>query len=295
MSRKLLLIHGRAQQRKNSKALKQEWISSFREGLRKSGLDLPIEEEDIRFPYYGDTLEQLSAGSDPADAARVIVRGPESEAEKEFMRDVLAEVKAEAGITDEEVLAELGPEVLDRGPLNWGWVQGILKVIDRKVPFGSGASVALATKDVFDYLTKPAIRETINNGVRSAIHAGESTVVVSHSLGTLVAYNVLREAGPGGGLKVPLFVTVGSPLGVSRIRRSVAPTTFPPSVGSWFNAMDERDVVALYPLQPPHFQVNPAIINKTDVNNHTENRHGISGYLNDKEVAKRIHDALVGG
>jgi hypothetical protein len=293
MSRKLVFIHGRAQQRKNSKALKQEWISSFREGLRKSGLNLPIAEEDIRFPYYGDTLDQLSAGMDPADAARVIIRGPESEAQKEFMRDVLAEVKEKAGISDEEVLAELGPEVLDRGPLNWGWVQGILKVIDRKVPFGSGASVALATKDVFDYLTKPVIHDTINNGVRAAIQAGESTVVVSHSLGTVVAYNVLRKAGPGSGLKVPLFVTVGSPLGVTRIRQSLAPTTFPPNVGSWFNAMDERDVVALYPLERPHFHVNPAIINKTDVNNHTENRHGIAGYLEDAEVAKRIHDALV--
>ena len=31
---------------------------------------------------------------------------------------------------------------------------------------------------------------------------------------------------------------------------------------------------------------------KTDVCNPTENRHGISGYLGDKEVARRIYDAL---
>lgn len=293
MSRKLVFIHGRAQQRKDSKALKQEWIVSFREGLSKSGLPLPIGEEDIRFPYYGDTLEQLSSGMNPSDAARVIIRGPESEEEEEFIREVLAEVKAKAGITDEEVLAELDQAVVDRGPLNWGWVQGILKVIDRKVPFGSGASVALATKDVYDYLKKPLVRQIINKGVRAAVKSNEPTVVVSHSLGTVVAYNILRETGDTEDWDVPLFVTLGSPLAVTRIRETLRPTTFPSCVKSWFNAMDERDVVALYPLESPHFVVNPQIVNQRNVNNHTENRHGISGYLNDAEVAKRIHDALV--
>ena len=293
MTKKLVFIHGRAQQRKDSKALKQEWIASFREGLRKNGLSLPIEEEDIRFPYYGDTLEQLSAGHDPADAAKVIIRGPESEREREFIQDVIAEVKAKAGITDAEVLTEMGAELLEKGLVNWEWVQGILKVIDRKVPFGSGASVALATKDVFDYLTKAAVRTMINSGVREAIQGNESTVVVSHSLGTVVAYNILREVKESEGWDVPLFVTLGSPLAVTRIKQSIAPIVFPACVGSWFNAFDERDVVALYPLESPHFDVNPTITNKKDIKNHTENRHGISGYLEDAEVAKRIHDELV--
>ena len=64
--------------------------------------------------------------------------------------------------------------------------------------------------------------------------------------------------------------------------------------GGWFNAMDQRDVVALYPLDGTHFPIDPAIENKTDVDNDTENRHGISGYLTDKVVAKRIYDALAG-
>jgi hypothetical protein len=63
-------------------------------------------------------------------------------------------------------------------------------------------------------------------------------------------------------------------------------------VKKWFNAMDERDIVALYPLSKKYFQVTPQIENKTDVQNPTENRHGISGYLGDPEVARRIHAAL---
>lgn len=293
MPKKLVFIHGRAQQNKDSIALKGEWIAAFREGLAKNGLQLPIAETDIRFPYYGDTLEQLVKGVSPADAAKVIIRGPKSEAEKEFVLDVLEEVRKKLKITTKEVDAEIPAAVVERGPLNWGWVQGILKVIDRKVPFGSGASIALFTKDVFEYLTKTGISTAIDTGVLQAIQPKEPTVVVAHSLGTVVAYNILRREGKSRQWDIPLFVTVGSPLGVKKIRQSLSPTSFPECAKSWFNAFDERDVVALYPLQDPHFKVTPKITNKTDVKNHTENRHGIAGYLDDPVVAKKIYDALI--
>lgn len=295
MPRKLVFVHGRAQQNKDAIALKKEWIAAFREGLRANGLELPIAESDIRFPYYGDTLHQLAQGVDPAIAANVIVRGtgPADQAEKKFMQEVLEEVRENAGITEEEIDEEIPADVVERGPLNWGWVQGILKVIDRRVPFGSGASVALFTRDVYQYLTSIGIRDTIESGVLQAIQPGEPTVVVGHSLGSVVAYNLLRREGKSRNWDVPLYVTVGSPLGVTRIRKSLAPISHPSCVKSWFNALDERDVVALYPLARPHFDVDPVIENKRDVSNQTENRHGISGYLNDPEVAKRIYDAIV--
>ena len=61
--------------------------------------------------------------------------------------------------------------------------------------------------------------------------------------------------------------------------------------------MDQRDVVALYPLDATSLPLDPsdpAVENKLDVRNKTENRHGIAGYLDDQEVARRIHAALVG-
>jgi hypothetical protein len=60
--------------------------------------------------------------------------------------------------------------------------------------------------------------------------------------------------------------------------------------------MDERDVVALYPLTPDEFPLEPLepkIVNFTGVRNETKNRHGISGYISDKNVAKSIFDALI--
>jgi hypothetical protein len=63
-------------------------------------------------------------------------------------------------------------------------------------------------------------------------------------------------------------------------------------VARWVNAFDPRDVVSLYPLDLANFSVTPAIENHAGVRNHTDKRHGIVGYLDDPEVARRVLDAL---
>jgi hypothetical protein len=299
MSRQLVLIHGRAQQDKDSKALKAEWLDALAEGLAKSNLKLPIAETEVRFPYYGDTLRDMVDGKPAESAAEIVVRGTETSTdEQEFTRKVLEEIRKKNDITTQQIAEVSGQDVVDRGALEWEWFQGVLRAIDRYVPHGSGSSIALFTHDVYCYLKDDDIRKHIEDGVSAAMTPGVPTVVVSHSLGTVVAYNLFRREGHLRGWKVPLFITVGSPLGIEEIRKTLkgfATTRCPECAEGWFNAMDERDVVALYPLKPDRFPLNPAnpaIVNKTDVRNRTSNRHGISGYLDDKEVAKRIYDAL---
>src|SRR5437764_10959445 len=152
MSKQLVFVHGRAQENKDSIALKAEWIEAFNEGLAKSNLKLPIPETDVRFPFYGDTLYALVTGKNANDAAAIIIRGEDSDAdEKRFLQSVIEEVRKKAGITDEQIAAIAGQQVVDRGPLNWEWLQIVLQAIDRYVPHGSGGSIALATKDVYRY------------------------------------------------------------------------------------------------------------------------------------------------
>ena len=308
MSRQLVLVHGRSQQDKEPGALKAEWLEALDAGLARSGLSLPIDEADVRFPYYGDTLQDLTKGATPDAAAEVVVRGngdPESdgepdEDERRFLAAVLEEVRLRSGITEEQLASAGGEDVIERGPLDWQWVRATLRAVDRYIPHGSGTTLALATRDVFHYLSDPDARNTIDAGVRSALTPEREAVVVGHSLGSVVAYRVLRDATASGGLRIPLFLTVGSPLGVTEIRKRLKRSAIartPEVVQRWHNAMDIRDVVALYPLTPQHFPLNPVepgIENSTNVKNRTANRHGISGYLDDPGVAKLIYDGLVG-
>ncbi|MFI2810373.1 hypothetical protein [Microbulbifer sp. JSM ZJ756] len=292
--KELVFVHGRAQQFKNPTDLKSEWVDAFRRGLKKNGLDLPIPESNIRFPYYGQTLHDLVTGQSAEDVARVIVKGEDADQEKtEFLGAVFEEIRQRFDITDSQLREVGGHDVIERGFLNWERVQTILKAIDQYVPGASGATVALFTNDVYEYLANPGLQSVIDSGVRSAIDSSVETVVVSHSLGTVVAYSLLRREGQSLGWNVPLHVTLGSPLALQVIKRKLSPIGFPACVDRWFNAMDERDVVALYPLTADSFPVAPPIENKTDVRNHTKNRHGIAGYLDDEEVASQIYNALV--
>ena len=61
---------------------------------------------------------------------------------------------------------------------------------------------------------------------------------------------------------------------------------------SWYNAYDERDVVSLYPLDDSNFPVTPPMENFSNVKNHTSNRHGIAGYLDDTSVARKIVSSI---
>lgn len=289
----LVMIHGRSQQNKDSVALKEEWLASLRAGMAKTRLTMPVPDERVRFPYYGDALWDLVEGRPDGEVTEVIVRGSGGDRlEEKLVEEVAREVQERAGITDDQVMKMMDDDVIDRGPLDWEFTQGILRAVDRYVPFGSGASIALATRDVYRYLTNVAIRDAIETGVLAAMEPGVPTVVVSHSLGTVVAYNLLRREGKSRGWEVPVFITLGSPLGIRGIKKRLAPISHPECAGAWKNAMDERDVVALYPLTTRNFSVDPEIENKSDVDNHTRNRHGIAGYLEDPAVAAWIHQAL---
>ena len=291
----IVFVHGRSQQHKDAAALKAEWISAWRSGLERCGLALPLSAAQIRFPYYGDTLDQLAQGRSPAEAAAVIIKGiSEGDAEaRAFMQDVLLQIQRERGITDADIIALTGANVLDKSVLNWAWVQRLLETIDRRVPHASGAAIALGTNDVYQYLDNDQISATIEHGVRAALRPGVPTVVVAHSLGTVVAYKLLRREGEQQGWQVPLLVTLGSPLAVTALRKKLAPNRHPACVTRWFNAFDKRDVVALFALDKQHFPLDPPITNFDGVDNPTPNRHGISGYLDDPVVATTIYQAVL--
>ncbi len=285
---KLVFIHGRSQQGKDPVKLQETWEEAFDKGLENAGLSRPAGLE-IAFPYYGDELDKLLKELDTPLVADINERGAEPDPdEAEFRGELLQELAAHAGITEDEIRANYEGDVQHRGVANWEWVHSILKAFDKSEKVGELVLDAF-TRDVYVYLTKKAVSRRIDAIVSPHI-TDEPCVVVGHSLGSIVGYNVLRNTSN----KVVRYVTVGSPLGIQSIKRKLkSPLDMPATTGSWFNAMDEGDVVALYPLDKDHFPIDPAIKNKTDVQNPTDNQHGIIGYLPDVDVARAIMQALV--
>jgi hypothetical protein len=223
VNRELVFVHGRSQQHKDPGALKREWIDCLSAGLARNNLPLePIDDVVVRLPFYGDALAQMTWGTTPDDAAEVILKGepPLDAGAKRFMLAVFDELRDEYGVSDEEVLDATDEQITEKGPLNWPWVRAILQKLD-SLPHISAATIAMATYDVYQYLTNTVIRRKIDTGVMTAMTPGVESVVVGHSLGSVVAYTLLQRDGARQNWNVPLFVTVGSPLAVNAIRNLV--------------------------------------------------------------------------
>ena len=102
----------------------------------------------------------------------------------------------------------------------------------------------------------------------------------------------MKRASP---TNVLAFVTVGSPLGMKTIQRYLTkPAAFPTVIKSWFNGYDDADTVALRALDGNEFPGTPLITNKADIENATDNHHGIIHYLDKLAVATWIHQGLTG-
>jgi hypothetical protein len=286
---RIVFVHGRGQQGLDPVELKSNWLESLRLGATAIGRALP-DNLDVAFPYYGDILEKFTKAYDVPLTSDIKTRGGQGNDEfLAFQAEVAEALRQRSGVTDAQVDAEYGANPKSRGPLNWEWVQAILRALDKNGFGMSEAALELFTRDVFLYATRTGVRDEIDRVV-SATLTEQPTVVVGHSLGSVVAYHVLRSDSRS--LRVPFFLTVGCPLGVRPIRDQFRPLRFPTPVKSWFNAFDTRDVVALYPLDIDNFPVTPAIENYSNVKNSTANRHGIAGYLNDSHVAERLLNEL---
>ncbi len=284
----LVLVHGRAQQNLDPNELKSNWLDALRRGAEKQGRMLP-DTLSVAFPYYGDTLDRFARDFDIPLTSEVKTRGEVNDEFLVFQAEIAEAVRQRSGVTDAQVDAEYGSNPKPKGPLNWEWVQAILRALDKYAGGMNQTALETFTRDVFLYTTREGVRDEINRIVASAL-TEQPTVVVGHSLGSVVAYSVLRSDSRS--LRIPLFLTVGCPLGVRPIRDQFRPLRFPLPVKAWFNAFDTRDVVALYPLDKLNFPVTPEIENYSEVKNSTDNRHGIASYLDDSQVAKRLLDAL---
>ena len=284
---RIVFVHGRAQGGVNAGELKQSWVASLSAALDKKERKLPAS-IDIRFPYYGDELDRLVAELQLPLASGITARGDGTDPLLEFQAKLVDEMLQEAEVPDALVDAEYGDNPKPRGPWNWEWVQASLRALDRHTGLGKHV-VEQFTRDVYLYLNSSRVRTAINTIVGQDF-TGDNTIIVAHSLGTVVTYDLLRTSSSA--VTVPLLLTLGSPLGIRSIRNAFRPLKRPQNLGRWVNCYDDRDYVALYPLDEKHFALNPAIENYAGVKNNDPGRHSVLDYLANERVSDEILAAV---
>ena len=287
---RILMVHGRSQGGKVADALRDSWTKTLQQGFGAAHAVWPAG-IDIDFQFYADVLDALAANVGLPNSGNVVAKGAGGNPQfEQFMQSALAEMQQNAAISDVEVQATLDPSApQEKGVQNWWWVQAIARTIDRRLHYTTDFTIERFLRDVYVYVTQREVTRRVNSIVEASL-TSEPTIVIGHSLGSVVAYNVLRANRSK--LDIRAFITVGSPLGLRAISSKLGIVENPAGAGKWYNAYDERDVVALNPLDDRYFPADPAIENSNHVRNDTDNRHGIVGYLNDRHVAARVAAAL---
>jgi pimeloyl-ACP methyl ester carboxylesterase len=116
----------------------------------------------------------------------------------------------------------------------------------------------------------------------------EPQTIIAHSLGSVVAYRLLRDQR----LPCRRLITIGSPLGFRAVRELLdGKFTWPVGLTDWRNFYDKHDLVALGKPFAHSAEWRPRIIH-TEVDNRDFNSHGAMGYLKLPLVAAALSEVL---
>jgi hypothetical protein len=155
--------------------------------------------------------------------------------------------------------------------------------------------VGAFASDVVDYLYG-AFAEAMRAPVRQALLNGPRPgVVVAHSLGTIIAYDVLTE--PAFSSFDIQLVTLGSPLGIGNVQDRLRsgtgrPNPVPTPVKQWANFADFFDPVALDRTLGNEFSPPSDFADDETVNNPAQDNHALTGYLSIAVVRSAIVAAI---
>jgi hypothetical protein len=225
-------VHGIAQQQLGRHQLMEPWSLALTDGVEKATGDrkalIPLD-----VAYYGDLFH--------TDAQE----GTSKSAEEEISAwvaddDELSELwraAAELGVVE-----TINPvKAATRTPLA---LQSLFRSIDRH--FGAAAGVLFVgeLRQVRNYLTDPELKRQVHSRIEASV-TGETSVLIGHSLGSVVVAEFLAEHQD---LNLDLVMTAGSPLGLRMVRDRLSELALKPSrrsgIRRWVNIRDARDPVA---------------------------------------------------
>ncbi|RSN64386.1 hypothetical protein [Actinomadura sp. WAC 06369] len=298
MTATAVFVHGRRQEARDPEILARGWLAALNTGLGRAGLPA-LAPERVSLPYYGTALHDATA---ELAGARLRLEdlpadGPHAGAAPGTLDP---DLPADVGELERRLVADMAAalspdaprrEALEWSPdrlLSWDAARRLLSEIALRTRTDQWI-ITVHLRDVAVYLTHA--RDEVLAAVRRALPAAGPVVLVSHSLGTVVARDLL--AGADVRDRTVAWITAGSPLGLEAVQRNMRPpgARHPGPAVPWFSAYDVRDVVALgHPLRPAYGEP------LTDIRvENGDAPHLIERYLAHADVARPIGEALARG
>jgi len=294
----VLLIHGINNQNNSKENIEKTWSDALRSGAATAGLTIP---DDVKFiaAFYGDVLfeETESWNKNKPASSPMSVESPDEDYANDEVAALYLEFQKKYGISDEQISQELDDQDnfqaqkrMAKG-IHKSWLKAIARALEKVLP-SKGKRVARAfISQAAAYLHKPGLKEKIDDLVMTQIidelPKDEKVVIISHSLGTIVSYDLMRRLRRQ--VKVKLLLTAGSPLGIEIVKQRLGPPLIClPNVNKWVNVSDNEDFVALETRLTGETFGCDKITNIDQLDNGDEDAHDILKYLAHDVVAKEI-------
>jgi hypothetical protein len=282
-------VHGIGQQQLGAKQLLKDWAPALGDGIDAAlGHNPTRPEVNFKLGFYGKLFLPEIAARDSTDKdikkSGAAVADDLDPAEVEWFDDV----------ADEVVAPPIGaPEDLAAGtPADPEWVAKAIRLpgpsarlaawLDNQ--FGAAGSLLFFSdlRQVQRYQRDEGIADAARARVLDAAGDG-CTVLIGHSLGSVVAYEVACLTPPKG---LRLLVTLGSPLGLATVRRRLRHSG-PPDDIAWVNVVDPKDPVCCAGGVKPHW---PAAHDRLVHNG--DQPHSATRYLGKGQTGEAVARAL---
>ena len=268
-----------------------DWKSAICEGLaRNLGVDDAQERIGFHLVYWAQWLEReaIAPGKDKEPYVEAKDGGPLPRYQQRWLDNALGKVLDE--------VADPVDWVKSAPPTDWirthtGFDEAGVFLLQRRIV------------DLGTYYSNPGKRALLRGLLTEALqqHEGKRIMLVAHSMGSIVAYDVLRDFGRDRPeMAIDHLVTLGSPLGLpyvlSRIRQENAAVRTPSVVQRWTNIADRRDPVAVDVHLRDEYEPNDRAVAVKDIlalNMYRSpegkpNRHKIYGYLRTPEFSELV-------
>ncbi|WP_154140328.1 hypothetical protein [Photobacterium damselae] len=274
MRKHYIAIHGRSN-KPPAHILEDSWLRAINDGRRHVDQAL-INKSQFSMAYYADVFYQQPLYFDP----------------EPYLPDIPTNHAPTPLAVDEEHLSEMMEQ--NKWRLDNRFFEPLLSEfgVYRALNYLSKPLLRYWLTDVYHYFHDPAFALEIEKPLVRLLqqYRHHSITLISHSLGTVIAYNVLQKLAAQRTTQdiiIDKWITLGSPLGLASVKAQLernlqGSLAVPDNVSAWHNYSDKRDIVCIDGDLADDFARNNAGVSVQDfqvVNAYPGNPHKSYGYL----------------
>ncbi|HIF9155059.1 TPA: hypothetical protein ACX6PW_003782 [Photobacterium damselae] len=237
MNKHYIAIHGRSN-KPPAHILEDSWLRAINDGRKQTTQSL-INKSQFSMAYYADVFYQQPLYFDP----------------EPYLPDIPTNHSPIPLAVDEDHLSEMMEQ--NKWRLDNRFFEPLLSEfgVYRALNYLSKPLLRYWLTDVYHYFHDPAFALEIEKPLIRLLqqYRHHSITLISHSLGTVIAYNVLQKLAAQRttqDITIDKWITLGSPLGLASVKAQLkrnlqGSLAVPENVSAWLNYSDKRDIVCI--------------------------------------------------